>query len=62
MKKFNVLLGIDRAAHDTGRRVEMVVRERGPLSAALKAETLADRRLGEPLEYSHAMRVTPLAA
>ena len=55
-----VLLGIDRAGHDTGRRLTMQVRESDPLSAAIAAETMADRQLQYPdVEYTHAMRVTP---
>ena len=61
MISYEVLLGVDRAAHDTGRRITMRVRESGPLQAALKAERLADRRLSHPdVEYTHAMRVNPV--
>jgi hypothetical protein len=58
---YEVLLGIDRAARDTGRRVAMQVREADPLSAAIMAEELADKKLANPgIEYTHAMRVRPL--
>jgi len=58
---YEVLLGIDRAAADTGRRLTMLVRERDPLSAAIEAERLADRELNDPgVEYTHAMKVTPV--
>jgi hypothetical protein len=58
---YEVLLGIDRAARDTGRRVAMQVRESDPLSAAIMAEELADKKLANPgIEYTHAMRVRPI--
>jgi hypothetical protein len=59
---YEVLLGIDRAARDTGRRITMQVREcADPLSAAIRAEALADKELANPgIEYTHAMRVRPL--
>ena len=58
---YEVLLGVDRAARDTGRRVAMQVREADPLSAAIMAEELADKKLAEPgIEYTHAMRVRPI--
>ncbi len=58
---YDVLLGIDRAARDTGRRIRMRVRESDPLSAGIKAERLADRKLREPgVCYTHAMRVRPV--
>jgi hypothetical protein len=58
---YEVLLGVDRAARDTGRRVAMQVREADPLSAAIMAEELADKKLANPgIEYTHAMRVRPL--
>ena len=57
---YDILLGIVRAARDTGVRVKMQVRESDPLSAAIKAEELADRKLAHPrVEYTHAMQVTP---
>jgi hypothetical protein len=61
MITYNVVLGIDRAAQDTGERMTMMVRESDPLQAAIKAERLADRRLLRPeVEYTHAMSVTPV--
>ncbi len=61
MFSYEVLLGVDRAARDTGRRITMRVRESDPLSAALRAEAKADKRLRHPeIEYTHAIRVTPV--
>lgn len=58
---YEVLLGIDRAARDTGERMTMCVRENDALSAALTAEKLADRELEDPATmYTHAMRVRPV--
>ena len=58
---YEVLLGIDRAARDTGRRITLQVRERDAVSAALTAEKLADRDLEDPATmYTHAMRVRPV--
>ena len=58
---YEVLLGIDCAARDTHRRITMQVREYDPLSAAIKAEELADEGLDNPgIEYTHAMRVRPI--
>jgi hypothetical protein len=57
---YEVTLGVDHAARDTGRRVTMQVRERDPLSAAIKAEELADATLQDATEYTHAMRSVPL--
>jgi hypothetical protein len=58
---YEVLLGIDRAAKDTHRRVTMQVREADPLSAAIRAEALADKHLRNPgIEYTHAMHVRPI--
>ena len=60
MISYEVLLGVDRAARDTGRRITLRVRESDPLQAAIKAERMADRRLAHPdVEYTHAMRVSP---
>ena len=57
---FNVTLGVDYAARDTGRRITMRVRETDALSAAIKAEQEADERLEHPdVEYTHAMQVAP---
>lgn len=60
MSTYEVLLGIDRAARDTKRRVTMQVRESDPLSAAIAAEDLVDGTLMDPVEYSHAMSVRPV--
>ena len=61
MISYEVLLGVDKAARDTGRRMRLVVKESGPLEAALKAERLADRKLAYPdIEYTHAMSVQPV--
>ena len=58
---YEVLLGIDRAAHDTGKRITMQVRESDPLKAAIQAEQRADRDLDDPATmYTHAMRVRPV--
>ncbi len=57
---YEVLLGVDRAARDTGRKLALQVRERDPLSAAIRAEELADATLSNPVEYTHAMRVRPI--
>ena len=60
MNLYEVILGIDRAARDTKRRVRMQVRESDPLSAAIMAEQMTDATLRDPVEYSHAMRVSPV--
>lgn len=58
MGLYEVLLGVDRAARDTGNRMTMQVRETDPLSAAIKAERKADAKLNDPRTmYTHAMRV-----
>lgn len=58
---YEVLLGVDRAARDTGRRITMQVRESEPLSAAIRAEQMADQDLEDPaVEYTHAMEVYPV--
>jgi hypothetical protein len=44
------LLGVDRAAQDTGCRIRMQVRERDPLTAAIAAEQKADKQLRNPVE------------
>ncbi|MDA1257856.1 MAG: hypothetical protein O3C10_08450 [Chloroflexi bacterium] len=60
-KLFKVTLGVDYAARDTGRRITMCVRETDSLSAAIRAESLADKRLARPaVEYTHAISVTPV--
>jgi len=57
---YEVLLGIDRVARDTGRRVILDCLAPDPLTAGISAETLLDTELDAPSEYSHAMRVTPI--
>lgn len=57
---FRVTLGVDYAARDTGRRISMCVRESDPLSAAIKAEAVADAGLRSPVEYTHAMACVPV--
>jgi len=61
MTAFNVLLGIDHAARDSGRRLNMRVLDEDPLSAAIQAEGIADQALLDPVEYTHAIRVTPIS-
>lgn len=61
MISYEVILGVDKAARDTGRRMTLRVRESDPLQAAIKAERMADRRLAHPdVEYTHAMDVRPV--
>ena len=61
MGYYEVVLGIDRAARDTGRRLHMRVRGRNALDAGIAAERIADSKLDDPMsEYSHAMRVRPV--
>ena len=62
MAPYEVLLGIDRAARDTGRRMSICVIGSDPLSAAIAAEKLADATLETSTEYTHAMKVTPAVA
>lgn len=58
---YEVILGIDRAAIDTGQRICMRVCECDRLSAAIRAEAQADKDLEDPsTEYTHAMRVRPI--
>jgi len=58
---YEVLLGIDRAARDTGKRITTCVRENDTLSAAIAAEAIADKELEDPATmYTHAMRVRPV--
>lgn len=59
MSEFTVLLGIDRAARDTGQRMIVRVYGRTPIEAALSAESRTDALLADPLAYSHAIRVRP---
>ena len=58
---FEITLGVDYAARDTGRRIMMCVRESDPLSAAIMAEQIADKQLKNPATmYTHAMEVRPV--
>lgn len=57
MGVYEVLLGIDRVAKDTGRRMKVTLLSTDGLSAAIAAENIADRDLEAPAEYSHAMKV-----
>jgi hypothetical protein len=59
MTEFKVLIGIDRAARDTGRRLIVRLYGRTPMEAALAAESKIDAWLADPLAYSHAIRVRP---
>lgn len=62
MGLFEVLLGVDRAARDTGRRMTVKVLGSDKLSAALAAEGMADRTLDHPdIEYTHAISVRPVS-
>ena len=57
------MLGVDRAARDTGRRITIRVLGSDRLSAAMAAESMADRTLADPaVEYTHAMTVMPVAS
>lgn len=61
MNTYEVTLGVDRAARDTGRRMTIRVSGKDPVSAAIKAEAVADAGLRDPgVEYTHAMDVTPV--
>jgi hypothetical protein len=58
MLSYEILLGVDRAARDTGQRIRMRVRESDPLKAAIRAEQIADRGFKDPATmYTHAMQV-----
>jgi hypothetical protein len=58
---YDVLLGIDRAARDTKRRLTIRVLAADRLSAAIAAEQVGDAQVREPAtEYCHAIRVNPL--
>ncbi len=58
---YEVLLGIDRAARDTKRRMRVKVVASDRLEAAIAAEKIGDACVREPaVEYSHAMKVWPL--
>ncbi len=58
---YDVLLGVDRAAKDTGERMSVRCRGTSAFEAAMTAERIADQRVAEPeVMYTHAMRVTPV--
>jgi len=58
---YDVLLGVDKAARDTGRRLKYRVLAKDRYNAAMAAEAMADRTLKDPgIEYCHAMKVTPV--
>ena len=62
MTIYEVMLGVDRAARDTGRRLTVRVLGRDKLSAAITAESMADHTLDEPeVEYTHAISVRPMS-
>ena len=62
MGLFEVLLGVDRAARDTGKRLTVRVLGSDRLSAALTAEGMADETLAHPeVEYTHAISVKPVS-
>lgn len=56
MGLFEVRLGIDRAARDTGERRQVRLLATDPLSAAIAAEAMVDATLNDQrTQYSHAM-------
>lgn len=58
MQIYKVLLGVDRAARDTHRRMTVEVLASDRLSAAISAERIGDTWVKEPtVEYTHAMSV-----
>lgn len=61
MLRYDVVLGVDKAARDTGRRIEMRVTAADRFAAAMRAEAMGDMTLRDrPIEYTHAVRVTPV--
>jgi len=61
MRLYEVLLGIDRAARDTRRRMKVRVLATDRLSAAIAAEKVGDLQVRESnAEYTHAMQVRPV--
>ncbi len=55
---YEVVLGIDRAGHDTGERISMQCLAHDRFSAAMVCEASADAKLDDPeTMYTHAMRV-----
>ncbi len=58
---YDVLLGVDRAAKDTGERLNVRCHATSAFEAAMTAERIADQRVAEPeVMYTHAMRVKPV--
>ncbi len=58
---YDVFLGVDRAAKDTGERLNIRCHAVSAFEAAMTAERIADQRVAEPdVMYTHAMRVTPV--
>ena len=58
---YDVLLGIDRAARDTRRRMTVRVMATDRLSAAIAAEQVGDLQVRDAsVEYTHAMQVRPV--
>ena len=58
---YDVLLGIDRAGHDTGERIRMQCIAPDRFSAAMVCEANADNDLDDPdTMYTHAMQVRPV--
>jgi hypothetical protein len=61
MGLYDVLLGVDRAARPTRRRLHVQVLAEDRLSAAIAAEQIGDSQVREPgVEYTHAMQVRQL--
>jgi hypothetical protein len=56
MGLFEIMLGIDKAARDTGKRRTLRLLATDSLTAAIQAEAMIDATLNDPrTEYSHAM-------
>lgn len=67
MSEYEVVLGIDKAARDTGKRRKLRLFATDSLMAAIQAEALMDATLEDPdTMYTHAMAVraiiTPMPA
>jgi hypothetical protein len=57
MKAFEVVLGIDRVARDTMRRMTVSVLATDRLSAALSAEEAGDKTVDQNFEYTRTIDV-----
>ncbi len=57
MKAFEVVLGIDRVARDTMRRMTVSVLATDRLSAALSAEEAGDKQVDKDFEYTRTIDV-----